>query len=111
MKSKSSRRHMDVNVEELDQILDGATHALMSKSDCQKVKAAVHVMAERLRPKRSTEKTSTVIQRRGALASQPKPDTDDSAPRAQQRRRIYRGQPGGHHAPHTEVRRHLPAMR
>jgi transposase len=71
---------MDVNVEELDRILDGATQTLMSKSDCQKVKAAVHAMAERLRPERSTEKTSTVIQRRGTLASQPKPDTDDSAP-------------------------------
>ena len=59
MKSKSSRRHMDVNVEELDRILDGATQTLMSKSDCQKVKAAVHAMAERLRPERSTEKTST----------------------------------------------------
>jgi transposase len=79
MKSKSSRRHIDVDVEELDRILDGATQALMSKSDCQKVKAAVHAMAERLRPKRSTEKTSSVIRRPGELACQPKPNTDDSA--------------------------------
>jgi transposase len=80
MKAKSSRRHMDVNVEELDRILDGATQTLMSKSDCQKVKAAVHAMAERLRPKRSTEKTSTVIQKPGALAFQPKLNTGDSTP-------------------------------
>ena len=80
MKAKSCRRHIDVNVEELDRILDGATQALMSKSDCQKVKAAVHAMAERLRPKRSTEKTSTVIERpAAALTSQQKPNTDDSA--------------------------------
>ena len=78
MKSKSSRRHIDVNVEELDRILDGATQALMTESDCKKVKAAVHAMAERLRPKRSTEKTSTVIQRPGDLASQPKLNTDAS---------------------------------
>ena len=52
------RVRVDENVEELDRILDGATQTLMTKSDCQKVKAAVHAMAERLRPKRSTEKTS-----------------------------------------------------
>ena len=40
MKSKSSRRHMDVNVDELDRILDGATQTPDAKSDCQKVKAA-----------------------------------------------------------------------
>ena len=80
MKVKSSRRHIDVNVEELDRILDGATQALMSKSDCEKVKAAVHAMAERLRPKRSTEKTSTVVQEPGALASEPKPNSGDAAP-------------------------------
>src|SRR5262245_1421114 len=38
-------------------------------------------MAERLRPKRTTEKTCTVIAMPAALASQPKMNTtDDSAP-------------------------------
>jgi transposase len=80
MKTKSSRRRIDVNVEELDRILDGATHTPMTKSDCQKVKAVVHAMAERLRPKRSTEKTSTVIEKPTASRSQHKRDTDNSAP-------------------------------
>jgi hypothetical protein len=80
MKTKSSRRRIDVNVEELDRILDGATHIPMTKSDCQKVKAVVHAMAERLRPKRSTEKTSTVIEKPTASACQQKRDTDNSAP-------------------------------
>jgi hypothetical protein len=81
MKPKSFRYRIDVNVEELDRILDEATQTPMTKPDCQKVKAAVHAMAERLRPKRSTEKTSTVIDRPaaspGALQKQ---NTGDSAP-------------------------------
>jgi transposase len=66
MKRKSSRRRVDVNVEELDQILDSATQAPMSESDCQKVKAAVHAMAERLTWKRNTEKTSAVLEKPSA---------------------------------------------
>ena len=88
MKAKSSRRHIDVNVEELDRTLDSATQTAMTKSDCQKIKAAVHAMADRLRPKRTTEKTSSVTERPAAtLTSQWKPkttrlhpDTDETAP-------------------------------
>ena len=87
MKTKFSRRRIDVNVEELYRILDGATQTVMTKSDCQKVKAAVHAMAERLRPKRSTEKTSTVIEKPVAPACQQKRNTDHPAPSGHGRNR------------------------
>lgn len=80
MKPKSSRRRIDVNVEELDRILDGATQTLMTAADCQKVKAAVHAMADRLTWKRSTEKTSAVLEKPAASAPEEKRNTDDSAP-------------------------------
>jgi transposase len=80
MKAKSSRRRIDVNVEELDRILDSATQALMTASDCQKVKAAVHAMAERLVRKRSTEQTSAVLNTSAASGPEEKSNTDDSTP-------------------------------
>ena len=76
MKKKRSRRHIEVDVDELDRILDSATQTLLSPSDCQKVKAAVHAMADRLRPKRSTEKTNTVLVKPAASASGKERQTD-----------------------------------
>jgi len=63
MKKKSSRRRIEVNLEELDQIIDRGTHAPLSTSDGQKIKAALHAMADRLTGKRSTEKTSAVVEK------------------------------------------------
>lgn len=56
-----TRSRMEVNLEELDQIIDRATAAPLSKSDSAKLKTALHAMAERLSTKRSTEKTSVVL--------------------------------------------------
>ena len=73
------RRRVDVNLEELDQIIDRSTRAPLSEAEGQKLKAALHAMAERLVRKRSTEKTSAVLPPDGAPAAG-KPEASASAP-------------------------------
>src|SRR5215471_303872 len=58
---KVSRRRIDVNVEELDRIIDGGKSAPLSESDSEKLKSALHALAERLLPRSKTEKTSSVF--------------------------------------------------
>jgi len=72
------RRRIDVNLEELDQIIDRSTRAPLSASEGQQLKTALHAMAERLMPKRSTEKTNAVLPRDAAPAGQ----AENSAPAA-----------------------------
>jgi len=55
------RHRIDVNLDELDQIIDRSTREPLSESEGQKLKAALHAMAERLPRKRNTEKTSAVL--------------------------------------------------
>jgi len=55
------RRRVEVNLDELDQIIDRGTRAPLSESEGQKLKTAWHAMAEKLAPKRNTEKTSAVL--------------------------------------------------
>src|SRR5580698_4795069 len=69
------RRRIDVNLDELDQIIDRSTRAPLSESEGQQLKTALHAMAERLMPKRSTEKTSAVVPRDAAPAGQPENST------------------------------------
>jgi transposase len=61
MKKKVPRRSIEVNVEELDRIIDGAKSAPLSESDSEKLKTALHALAERLLPRPKTEKTSSVF--------------------------------------------------
>lgn len=61
MKRKPSRGRIEVNLDELDRIIDHGTNAPLSKADGQKIKAALHAMAERLTGKRSTEKTAAIL--------------------------------------------------
>jgi hypothetical protein len=61
MKS-AKRRRVDVNLDELDRVLDGARQAPLSDADCDKLKSALHALAAMLAPSRNTEKTSTVIE-------------------------------------------------
>ena len=77
MKNKSARRRIDVNVEELDRIIDDARSAPLSESDSQKLKTALHALAERLLPPPKTEKISAVFadaEERAAEPSEPEPD-------------------------------------
>ena len=47
MKS-TKRRRVDVNLEELDRVLDGAREAPLSEADCDKLKNALHALAAML---------------------------------------------------------------
>src|SRR3954447_5922129 len=58
---KSARRRLDVNLEELDRVLDGARQAPLSDPDYDKLKDALHAMAALLARSRNTEKTSAVV--------------------------------------------------
>jgi len=58
---KPARRRIDVNLEELDRVLDGARHAPLSEADCNQLKGALHALAAMLAPPRTTEKTSAVL--------------------------------------------------
>ena len=62
MRKKSSRRRIDVNVDELDRIIDAAMQAPLNEADGRTLKTAVHAMAERLIRRRNTEKTSAVLE-------------------------------------------------
>jgi hypothetical protein len=72
------RQRVEVNLEELDQIIDRSTRAPLSASEGQKLKTALHAMAERLQQKRSTEKTGAVLPPDTAPAG--KPDASESVP-------------------------------
>jgi transposase len=62
MKKKSSRRRLDVDVEELDRVIDAAENGPLSKADRQKLKTTLHALVERLVQKRNTEKTNSVLE-------------------------------------------------
>jgi transposase len=61
------RPRVDVNLEELDQIIDRGMRTRLNESEGQKLKTALHAMAERLLWKRSTEKTSAVVDQPAAV--------------------------------------------
>lgn len=63
MSSKTKRRPIEVNLEELDQILDRTSSGPLSEAERQKLRVAIHAMAGRLTPKRNTEKTKAVLEK------------------------------------------------
>jgi transposase len=66
---KTSRRRLDVNVEELDRVIDAAENGPLSKADRQKLKTALHELVERLAPKRNTEKTNSVLEQKNSSSA------------------------------------------
>jgi hypothetical protein len=62
MKTETSRRPLDVDVEELDRVIDATENGPLSKADRQKLKTTLHALVERLARKRNTEKTSAVLE-------------------------------------------------
>jgi len=79
MKKKTGRRRVDVNVEELDRIIDDARSAPLSEADSQKLKTALHALAERLLPHSKTEKTSAVFGD-GETPSSEEPQAEPESP-------------------------------
>ena len=66
---KTSRRRLDVNVEELDRVIDAAEDGPLSKADCQKLKTTLHALVERLAQKRNTEKTNSVLEQENSSSA------------------------------------------
>jgi hypothetical protein len=64
---KRSRRCIDINLNELDQLLDHARAEPLSESDCEKLRTALHTLAELVAQRRSTEKTRAVVDARRPL--------------------------------------------
>ena len=67
---KTSRRRLDVNVEELDRVIDAAENGPLSKADRQKLKTTLHALVERLAPKRNTEKTNSVLEPKNSSSAE-----------------------------------------
>jgi transposase len=62
MNPKTSRRRLDVNLDELDRIIAAAMQAPLSEAEGKTLRTALHAMADRLMPRRSTEKTRAVLE-------------------------------------------------
>src|SRR5260370_2327016 len=63
VRMKTARRRVDVNLDELDRVLDGARQAPLSEDDYEKLKEALHALAAMLVRPRNTEKTSGVVEK------------------------------------------------
>jgi hypothetical protein len=70
------RKRVDVNLEELDRVLDQAREVPLSEPDHDKLKSALHALAEMLAKPRTTEKTSAVVEQPAA----PPPGGEPSSP-------------------------------
>src|SRR5579863_899861 len=79
---KTSRRKIDVNVDELDRIIDGAMRQPLNETDGPTLKTGVHAMAERLVRGRNTEKTNAVLgdQDGPAPPEETQPETSENKP-------------------------------
>jgi transposase len=58
---KQSRRYVNVNLQELDQVLEQARETPLSDPDYKKIRDTLHTLVELLTPARNTEKTSSVL--------------------------------------------------
>jgi transposase len=79
---KTARRRVDVNLDELDRVLDGARQAPLSEDDYEKLKDALHALAAMLVRPRSTEKTSAVLGKSedAETGAETEPESNDSPP-------------------------------
>jgi transposase len=77
---KSARRRVDVNLDELDQVLDGARQAPLSEADYDKLKGALHALAAMLVRPRNTEKSREVLEKPEDSETGTQPDNNTPAP-------------------------------
>src|SRR5260370_7792996 len=85
------RPRVDVNLDELDQIIDRSTRAPLSESEGQKLKTALHAMAERLLRKRNTEKASAVLPPDGTPTGTPETSESITAGHGRNRAAAFKG--------------------
>jgi len=76
------RRRVEVNIGELDRLLEGAKQAPLSEPDYQKISTALHALVDAMEKPRSTEKSSSVLEKKG----EPSAPQDATA----------KGKPSGH---------------
>src|SRR5271165_2999712 len=77
---KAARRRIDVNLEELDRVLDGARQAPLSESDHGKLKEALHALAAMLMRPRNTEKSSEVLEKPEDSETRTQPNNNTPPP-------------------------------
>ena len=77
---KKTRRRIDVNLVELDQVLDSALEAPLSEADHDKLKDALHALAALLVRSRNTEKTSEVVEKPEDSEAEAQQDNNAPAP-------------------------------
>ena len=77
---KPTRRRIDVNLDELDRVLEGARQEPLSEADYDKLKGALHALAAMLAPPRNTEKTSAVLEESGGSDTGAGTQPDTNAP-------------------------------
>jgi hypothetical protein len=79
---KTARRRVDVNLDELDRVLDGARQAPLSEDDYEKLKDALHALAAMLVRPRNTEKTSAVLEKLEGVETGAGTQSESNAPPA-----------------------------
>ena len=79
---KPARRRVEVNLEELDRVLDGARQSPLSEADYDKLKKALHTLAGMLAPPRNTEKSKAVLEESGSsvAGAEIEPDAEAAPP-------------------------------
>ena len=77
---RAARRRIDVNLEELDRLLDGARQAPLSEADHNKLRDALHALAAMLVRTRNTEKTSSVVGKPQGSEAGTAAQSDNNAP-------------------------------
>jgi transcription elongation factor Elf1 len=77
---KTARRRIDVNLEELDRVLDGARETPLSESDHGKLRDALHALAALLVRTRNTEKTSDVVEKAEESESETQANNNTPSP-------------------------------
>jgi len=82
MKKKTSRRRVDVNVEELDRVIDETEKGPLSEADRQKLRTTLHALVESLQRRRNNEKTNAVLgdQNTPAPSEEAQPEECESKP-------------------------------
>src|SRR5579864_1289083 len=85
---KSARRRVDVNLDELDRVLDGARQEPLSEADYEKIRDALHAMAAMLvRPRNRPapywmrRKAQVKLRLNRISARRRRPDTGTMEPR------------------------------
>jgi transposase len=78
---KPGRPRIDVNLDELDKVLDGARQAPLSEADYGKLKGALHALAAMLMRPRTSEKTRAVVEETAAAETSDETASDSEAAR------------------------------